>query len=166
LLQPQEGKVQFVATHDQGRLSEPDVLIICVTTPLTAKREPDLKYVESTTRQIAACLRPGQLIFPESTTYPGTTAELLLPILSHNYTVGEDFLLVFSPEREDPGNPTYSVNTIPKVVGGITPACLKHGVALYSQGDRPGDLRVLHPGGGNEQVAEKHLSVGQHCPSQ
>jgi len=132
LLEPQEGGGQFVATHDLGRLGEPDVLIICVPTPLTAKREPDLRFVTNTTRQIAACLRPGQLISLESTTYPGTTAELVLPILNVNYQVGEDFHLVFSPEREDPGNPAYRVNTIPKVVGGVTPACLEHGVALYS----------------------------------
>jgi UDP-N-acetyl-D-glucosamine dehydrogenase len=133
LLKPQAGQGRFEATHDQGRLGEPDVLIICVPTPLTSKREPDLKYVEGTTRHIAACLRPGQLISLESTTYPGTTAELLLPLLSRNYKVGEDFFLVFSPEREDPGNPIYHVSTIPKVVGGVTPACLTHGVALYSQ---------------------------------
>ncbi|MFZ5449224.1 MAG: nucleotide sugar dehydrogenase [Thermodesulfobacteriota bacterium] len=133
LFEPREGQGQFSATHDQGRLGEPDVLIICVPTPLTAKREPDLKYVESTTRHIAACLRPGQLVSLESTTYPGTTAELVLPILGRNHKVGEDFFLVFSPEREDPGNPTFHVSTIPKVVGGVTPACLEHGVALYSQ---------------------------------
>jgi UDP-N-acetyl-D-glucosamine dehydrogenase len=133
LLQPQEGEGQFAATHDLGRLGEPDVLIICVPTPLTTKREPDLRFVANTTRQIAACLRPGQLISLESTTYPGTTAELVLPILSVNYQVGKDFFLVFSPEREDPGNPTYRVNTIPKVVGGVTPACLEHGVALYAE---------------------------------
>jgi UDP-N-acetyl-D-glucosamine dehydrogenase len=132
-LQPHEGQGQFAATIDQSRLGEPDVLIICVPTPLTAKREPELKYVESTTHHIAACLRPGQLISLESTTYPGTTAELLLPILGRNLKVGEDFFLVFSPEREDPGNPTFHVSTIPKVVGGMTPACLTHGVALYSQ---------------------------------
>ena len=133
LLTPREGAGQFAATHDLGRLGEPDVLIICVPTPLTSKREPDLRYVENTTRQIAACLRPGQLVSLESTTYPGTTVELLLPILGQKYRVGEDFYLVFSPEREDPGNPTFQVNTIPKVVGGVTPACLAHGVALYSQ---------------------------------
>jgi UDP-N-acetyl-D-glucosamine dehydrogenase len=132
-LEPQECRGRFAATHDLGRLGEPDVLIICVPTPLTTKREPDLRFVADTTRQIAACLRPGQLISLESTTYPGTTAELLLPILSLNHQVGEDFFLVFSPEREDPGNPTHQVNTIPKVVGGVTPACLEHGVALYSQ---------------------------------
>lgn len=124
---------RFEATHDLGRLGEPDALLICVPTPLTPKREPDLRYVEHTTRQIAATLRPGQLICLVSTTYPGTTAELLLPILSARHTVGQDFYLVFSPEREDPGNPQFEVRTIPKVVGGITPACLDHGVALYSQ---------------------------------
>ncbi len=133
LLTPREGAGQFAATNDLGRLGEPDVLIICVPTPLTAKREPDLRFVADTTRQIAACLRPGQLVSLESTTYPGTTAELLLPLLSRKHKVGEEFFLVFSPEREDPGNPTFQVNTIPKVVGGVTPACLEHGVALYSQ---------------------------------
>ncbi len=133
LLTPQEGTGRFVATHDMGRLGEPDVLIICVPTPLTTRREPDLRFVTNTTRQIAACLRPGQLVCLESTTYPGTTAELLLPILGQKHKVGEDFYLVFSPEREDPGNAQYQVNTIPKVVGGVTPACLEHGVALYSQ---------------------------------
>lgn len=133
LLQPREGQGGFAATHDLGRLGEPDVLIICVPTPLTAKREPDLRFVTDTTRQIAACLRPGQMVSLESTTYPGTTAEMLLPILGAHLKVGEDFYLVFSPEREDPGNPTYHVSTIPKVVGGVTPACLEHGVALYSR---------------------------------
>ena len=133
LLTPREGAGQFAATSDLGRLGEPDVLIICVPTPLTTKREPDLRFVADTTRQIAACLRPGQLVSLESTTYPGTTAELLLPLLGQKQKVGEEFYLVFSPEREDPGNPTFQVNTIPKVVGGVTPACLEHGVALYSQ---------------------------------
>jgi len=133
LVSPAAGPPRFTATSDLGRLGEPDVLIICVPTPLTANREPDLRYVENTTRAIAATLRPGQLISLESTTYPGTTEELMLPILSGRYRVGEDFFLVFSPEREDPGNPTHHVQTIPKVVGGVTPACLEHGVALYSQ---------------------------------
>uniref|UniRef100_A0A7C5AL72 Nucleotide sugar dehydrogenase n=1 Tax=Desulfobacca acetoxidans TaxID=60893 RepID=A0A7C5AL72_9BACT len=124
---------RFAATHDMDRLKEPDVLIICVPTPLNPFREPDLRYVENTTRDIARVLRPGQLVSLESTTYPGTTAEVLLPILSEKGRVGEDFFLVFSPEREDPGNPTYNVKNIPKVVGGITPACLEHGIALYSQ---------------------------------
>jgi len=133
LREPREAAGQFAATHDLGHLGEPDILIICVPTPLTSKREPDLSFVADTTRQIAACLRPGQLVSLESTTYPGTTAELVLPLLSQNLQVGKDFFLVFSPEREDPGNPQYHVSTIPKVVGGITPDCLEHGVALYSQ---------------------------------
>ena len=133
LVQPGKGR-RFEATHDMGRLAEPDVLIICVPTPLTRKREPDLQYVEGTAKLIAATLRPGQLISLESTTYPGTTEELMLPILqAGGGEVGQDFFLVFSPEREDPGNPHYEVKTIPKVVGGITPACLQHGVALYGQ---------------------------------
>jgi UDP-N-acetyl-D-glucosamine dehydrogenase len=132
LIKPQSG-AQFAATHDMGHLGEPDVLIICVPTPLTQTREPDLKYVESTTRLIAETLRPGQLVSLESTTYPGTTEELMLPILSKKFQVGRDFYLVFSPEREDPGNPHFEVRTIPKVVGGITPACLEYGVALYRQ---------------------------------
>jgi UDP-N-acetyl-D-glucosamine dehydrogenase len=130
LLQPREGRGQFEATHDLGRLGEPDVLIICGPTPLTAKREPDLRFVTNTAREIAACLRPGQLVSLESTTYPGTTSELLLPILSEKYQVGKDFCLVFSPEREDPGNPQYQVHTIPKVVGGVTATCLEQGKAL------------------------------------
>jgi UDP-N-acetyl-D-glucosamine dehydrogenase len=130
---PQEGGGRFAATWDMGRLTEPDALLICVPTPLTPSREPDLRYVENTTRDIALALRPGQLVSLESTTYPGTTAEVLLPILGKNLTVGRDFFLVFSPEREDPGNPTFHVQNIPKVVGGITPACLEHGVVLYSQ---------------------------------
>ena len=124
---------RFAATHDMARLSEPDALLICVPTPLTPSREPDLKYVENTTRDIAQALRAGQLVSLESTTYPGTTAEVLLPLLSKKLTVGEDFFLVFSPEREDPGNPSFHVQNIPKVVGGITSACRENGVALYSQ---------------------------------
>jgi len=127
------GASRFSATHDMTRLSEPDALLICVPTPLTSSREPDLTYVENTTQDIAAVLRPGQLVSLESTTYPGTTAEVLLPILGERLRVGRDFFLVFSPEREDPGNPTFHVQNIPKAVGGITPACLENGVALYSQ---------------------------------
>jgi UDP-N-acetyl-D-glucosamine dehydrogenase len=133
LLAPREGRRPFSATTEMGRLGEPDVLVICVPTPLTAKREPDLRYVENTTRLIGANLRPGQLVSLESTTYPGTTRELMLPILETRLKVGQDFYLVFSPEREDPGNPQFQVSTIPKVVGGITDACLEHGVAFYSQ---------------------------------
>ena len=133
MVSSQGGGPTFAATHDMARLSEPDALLICVPTPLTPSREPDLRYVEKTTRDIATALRPGQLVSLESTTYPGTTAEVLLPILGEKLTVGKDFFLVFSPEREDPGNPTFHVQNIPKVVGGITSACLETGEAIYSQ---------------------------------
>jgi UDP-N-acetyl-D-glucosamine dehydrogenase len=129
----QDGVLRFAATQDMTRLAEPDALLICVPTPLTSSREPDLRYVENTTRDIAAVLRPGQLVSLESTTYPGTTVEVLLPLLGENLKVGKDFFLVFSPEREDPGNPSFHVQNIPKVVGGVTSACLENGVVLYSQ---------------------------------
>ena len=124
---------QFEATADMQRLSEPDVLLICVPTPLDANREPDLKYVVDTTKLIAAVMRTGQLISLESTTYPGTTDGIMLPLLPKNLILGKDYYLVYSPEREDPGNLQFEVRTIPKVVGGMTPACLEHGVAIYSQ---------------------------------
>jgi UDP-N-acetyl-D-glucosamine dehydrogenase len=125
---------RFEATTDTGRLGEPDALLICVPTPLNRHREPDLRYVEQTTREIAATLRLGQLISLESTTYPGTTEEIMLPVLRRNgLRLGQDFFLVYSPEREDPGNPVYQVHNIPKVVGGVTESCLRLGEALYGQ---------------------------------
>jgi UDP-N-acetyl-D-glucosamine dehydrogenase len=124
---------QLEATADMKRLSEPDVLLICVPTPLDANREPDLKFVTDTAKLIAAVMRPSQLISLESTTYPGTTDGVMLPLLPKNLLVGKDYYLVYSPEREDPGNIQFEVRTIPKVVGGMTPACLEYGVALYSQ---------------------------------
>lgn len=125
---------RFSATSDASRLKQPDVIIICVPTPLTENREPDMRYVEKAARDISQNFSGQKLISLESTTYPGTTEELILPIMQENGRVLEkDFYLVFSPEREDPGNSVFSVKNIPKVVGGITGACLKRGVALYSQ---------------------------------
>ncbi|MBV5330246.1 MAG: nucleotide sugar dehydrogenase [Chlorobium sp.] len=122
----------FEATSDFARLSEPDALIICVPTPLTKSREPDLKYVEASTRSIAKTLRPGQLVVLESTTYPGTTVELMLPILAESgLQVEEDFALAYSPEREDPGNPNYGTANIPKVVGGFGPQSTRMAMELY-----------------------------------
>lgn len=122
----------FDATTDMSRLAEVDAIIICVPTPLTGKREPDMSYVNATARDIAANIKKGHLISLESTTYPGTTTELLLPKFSEkNLKVGEDFFLVYSPEREDPGRTDFSTQTIPKVVGGVTENCLKAGSALY-----------------------------------
>ncbi|MFC1827023.1 nucleotide sugar dehydrogenase [Thermodesulfobacteriota bacterium] len=111
---------KFSATADFSRLNEPDVLLICVPTPLTQNREPDMQFIETTAHAIAEVLRPGQMIILESTTYPGTTVELLLPILENSgLAAGKDFALAYSPEREDPGNPKYNTAVIPKVVGGI-----------------------------------------------
>jgi UDP-N-acetyl-D-glucosamine dehydrogenase len=125
---------RFEATTDFGRLADADCIIICVPTPLTAKKDPDLQYIEKTAESVSKTLRPGQLISLESTTYPGTTDEILLDLFRKSgLEVGRDYFLVFSPEREDPGNPKFSTRTIPKVVGGTTPACLDLGVALYQQ---------------------------------
>jgi UDP-N-acetyl-D-glucosamine dehydrogenase len=125
---------RFEATVDLERLAEPDAIIICVPTPLTVHREPDLQYVEKTSDAVAMILRRGQLICLESTTYPGTTEEVVLPrLLGRGLRVGEDFFLAFSPEREDPGNQQYRTSTIPKVVGGVTPNCLDLACTLYAQ---------------------------------
>lgn len=126
------GNGTFEPTADMGRLGEADALLICVPTPLSESRDPDLIYVETTTRQIAQALRPGQLIVLESTTYPGTTRDVMLPILvASGLKVGEDFFLAFSPEREDPGNPNFSADRIPKVVGGIEPNSGRLAEMLY-----------------------------------
>ncbi|MBV9517184.1 MAG: nucleotide sugar dehydrogenase [Hyphomicrobiales bacterium] len=126
------GRLQ--ATSDFARLSEPDAILICVPTPLTKQREPNLSYVVDTARAIAAKLRPGQLVVLESTTYPGTTIEVLKPILeTTGLKSGSDFLLAFSPEREDPGNPDFRTAAIPKVVGGDGEEALKIADALYAK---------------------------------
>ncbi|MEX0866232.1 MAG: nucleotide sugar dehydrogenase [Pirellulales bacterium] len=128
------GGGRFEPTADMARLGEADALLICVPTPLTDSRDPDLSYVEQTTEQIARCLRPGQLIVLESTTYPGTTRDVMLPILQQRpLAVGADYFLAYSPEREDPGNAQFSSNTIPKVVGGLDEASQQAAVALYEQ---------------------------------
>jgi UDP-N-acetyl-D-glucosamine dehydrogenase len=123
----------FEASTDFARVAEADALIICVPTPLNAYREPDLSFVLDTTDSLLPHMRPGQIVSLESTTYPGTTEEELQPrIESRGFTVGHDVFLVFSPEREDPGNPNFDTRTIPKVCGGVTPSCLQAGIALYS----------------------------------
>lgn len=126
--------VGFSATTDFSRAKDADALILCVPTPLTKHREPDLSFVVKTLQSVVPYLRPGQVISLESTTYPGTTDEELAPrIESAGLTIGEDVFLVYSPEREDPGNPEFSTNTIPKIVGGYSEACLEAGLALYAQ---------------------------------
>ena len=120
------------ATTDLSRVSEVDAIIICVPTPLSHHHEPDLSYVRATRDAIMPHLHAGQIICLESTTYPGTTDEEFLPHLEKlNFKMGENFHLVFSPEREDPGNPKFSGTNIPKIVGGHTTACLAAGVACY-----------------------------------
>jgi UDP-N-acetyl-D-glucosamine dehydrogenase len=122
----------FEATADFTRAGEADALIICVPTPLNAFREPDLSYVLGTITALLPYVREGQVVSLESTTYPGTTEEELRPRLeSRGFSVGRDLFLVFSPEREDPGNPHFQTRTIPKVCGGTTAACLEAGLALY-----------------------------------
>ncbi len=123
---------RFAATAELGRLGEPDALIICVPTPLAAGNQPDLSYVERTGEAIARALRPGQLVVLESTTYPGTTDELLRPVLERGgLRAGEDFFLAYSPEREDPGNPSFATRSIPKVVGGVDPESARVARELY-----------------------------------
>jgi UDP-N-acetyl-D-glucosamine dehydrogenase len=125
-----EGK--FTATTDLSRLAEPDVISICVPTPLSKTKDPDVSYVLAATESVKKALRRGQLVILESTTYPGTTRELMLPALeSTGLKVGVDFFLAFSPERVDPGNPKWHTRNTPKVIGGITPACLEVTVELY-----------------------------------
>lgn len=123
----------FKATTDFKKITEVDAIILCVPTPLNKYREPDLSFVLDTTDSIVPYLKKGQVVSLESTTYPGTTDEELKPrVESSGLKVGTDIYLVFSPEREDPGNPNFTTRTIPKVVGGVTQACLDVGVALYS----------------------------------
>lgn len=122
----------FSATTDFSEINNVDVIILCLPTPLNKYSEPDLSYVTDTMETILPYLRDGQVLSLESTTYPGTTEEELASRLTKNgFEIGENFFLLYSPEREDPGNPNFTTSTIPKVVGGITPQCLEIGVALY-----------------------------------
>ncbi len=125
---------QFIATLDFGEVGKADAIVVCVPTPLTKHREPDLSYVLGTGRSIAPHVRAGQLIVLESTTYPGTTLEEFRPVIeSGGCKSGEDVFVAFSPEREDPGNPRFSTGTIPKVVGGDGPEATELACALYDQ---------------------------------
>jgi len=133
VLRPLVESKHFQATTDFSVISELDTVNICVPTPLRKTKDPDMSYIVSACQQIAKYLKPGSLVILESTTYPGTTDELVLPILEKTgMKVGEQFFLCFSPERVDPGNPTHQTANIPKVVGGITPACTELGALFYS----------------------------------
>jgi UDP-N-acetyl-D-glucosamine dehydrogenase len=123
----------FEATTDFARIGEVDAIIICVPTPLSRHREPDLSFIVATMDAVTPHLRAGQILSLESTTWPGTTEEVLRPYVERlGLAIGDDFFLVYSPEREDPGNPEFTTRTIPKVVGGSTPTCAQVGIALYS----------------------------------
>jgi len=120
------------ATSDYGELADCDAIVICVPTPLANQREPDLSYIDSAARSLAGILRRGQLVVLESTTYPGTTRERLLPVLEESgLAAGTDFHLAFSPERIDPGRTDHTIATTPKVVGGLTDACRERALELY-----------------------------------
>jgi UDP-N-acetyl-D-glucosamine dehydrogenase len=122
------------ATTEFGTLGTCDCIVICVPTPLTANKEPDISYIRGVANEIKRLLRPGQLVSLESTTYPGTTEDVLLAILGESgLRVGEDFFLSFSPERVDPGNARYTTKNTSKVVGGVTPACLDVATCFYEQ---------------------------------
>ena len=123
------------ATSDLSRIAETDAVIICVPTPLDKHREPDMSYIVSTAESIAPYIKSNQLITLESTTYPGTTEELLIPILqdASGLSAGKDFWVAFSPEREDPNNPRYNTSTIPKVIGGYSADCLTAALKLYNE---------------------------------
>jgi UDP-N-acetyl-D-glucosamine dehydrogenase len=125
---------RFEATTDMGRLAECDVISICVPTPLSKTKDPEMSYVIAATESVAASLRPGQLIVLESTTYPGTTRELMIPLLeARGLEVGSDIFLCFSPERVDPGNEKWHTKNTPKVIGGVTPHCVDLGASLYGK---------------------------------
>lgn len=125
---------KFTASTDMTRLGECDVIVICVPTPLTPNKEPDISYICKVVQDIAAILRPGQLIILESTTYPGTTEEVILPVLQRSELVcGKDFYLAFSPERVDPGNKRFNTHNTSKIVAGVTAACLDMAATFYEQ---------------------------------
>src|SRR5438876_6561441 len=125
---------RLIPTADFRVLRELDVVNVCVPTPLSKQRDPDVSYIVSAAQEVARYLHSGMLVILESTTYPGTTDELILPLLAETgMKVGEDFFLAFSPERVDPGNPSFNTRNIPKVVGGVTPVCTEVAVRLYQQ---------------------------------
>lgn len=129
------GDGPFEATLDFDRLGEADVVVICVPTPLSKTDDPDLSFVVAATEAVRSALRPGQLVVLESTTYPGTTREVVQPMLEETGLVaGEDFFLSFSPERVDPANPVWHIENTPKIVGGLTPTCHQLTVVLYGLG--------------------------------
>lgn len=134
LLAPGSGEARLRATTDFAAVSEADAVVICVPTPLRKTKDPDISHVVEASRAVAAQARPGQLVVLESTTYPGTTEDILVPLLAERgLHAGRDVAVAFSPERVDPGNSRYSLKNTPKVVGGVTPACAAAAAALYGR---------------------------------
>jgi nucleotide sugar dehydrogenase len=149
------------ATTDFDHLKECDAIIICVPTPLRKTKEPDVSFILAAAEQIQQRLRRGQLIILESTTYPGTTDEVLLPMLEETgLKLDEDFLLAFSPERVDPGNPDFQTHNIPKVVGGVTDDCSGR-VSVFTNRER-GSFGQLGAGRGSSKTSGEHFSRSQH----
>ena len=133
-LQAMRDTAHYAATADFATLSSADVAIVCVPTPLRKSKDPDISYVMAAAAEVGRRLHPGQLVVLESTTYPGTTEEILLPMFSGNGgEAGKDFFLAFSPERIDPANPKFKVRDIPKIVGGVTEQCSRLAALLYGQ---------------------------------
>ena len=171
-------KQGFRATTDFSNLTEQDVVIMCVPTPLTEHREPDLSFIEKTAQSAAPWLREGQLVVLESSTYPGTTEDLLIPILEAENTLGLKvqgngpaldkgvFYVAFSPEREDPGNTTVARHDIPKVVGGHDPIATELGGDTVRRNFHEVGPRDVDQDGGDDQAAGEHLSLRQHCAGQ
>jgi len=123
---------RLTATTDPSALAKADAVVVCVPTPLNKTKDPDMRFIAASVEEIGQHLHPGMLVVLESTTYPGTTREMLVPRLTQSLTVGESIFIAFSPERVDPGNKTYLTSNTPKVVGGTTPTCLRAATALYS----------------------------------
>ena len=125
---------RYHATTEMAELADNDAILICVPTPLRKSKDPDISFVLAAAAEVKTYLRPGQLVILESTTYPGTTEELLLQLFTEGgLTVGQEFYLAFSPERIDPGNPHFHVRDTPKIVGGVTPTCAALAALLYGQ---------------------------------
>ncbi len=158
---------RLAATTHYEDLSSCDAVIICVPTPLTQSREPDLTHLVDSANSLAKVLKRGQLVSLESTTYPGTTRERLRPILEESgLAAGRDFHLAFSPERIDPGRTDYTVRTTPKVVGGLTEECTERAAELYGEICDDGRPRLRPRAGRADEAAREHLPLGQHRPRQ
>jgi UDP-N-acetyl-D-glucosamine dehydrogenase len=155
------------ATTDMSKLGEMDAVDICVPTPLRKTKDPDMSYVVSAAEEIAKYIHPGMLIVLESTTYPGTTAEVLQPMFeARGLTVGEDFYLAFSPERVDPANEKFNTRNTPKVVGGTTPACSEVAGGVVLGRGRHRRAGQLHAGRGDGETPGEHLQSCQHRPGE